>query len=85
MPEIAEVEISRRQCLHLVGKRLEEVVVFDQKIDDNFQTLLDSSLTDVLRCGKRLGLIFNNQAIIIQCERSMLRILLICCFAPTEL
>ena len=65
MPEIAEVEISRRQCLHLVGKRLEEVVVFDQKIDDNFQTLLDSSLTDVLRCGKRLGLIFNNQAIII--------------------
>lgn len=66
MPEIAEVEVSCQALRRLIGKRLDEASIFDDKITADFSDLLGQKLIEIERAGKRIGLVFeNNEAIVI--------------------
>jgi formamidopyrimidine-DNA glycosylase len=56
MPELAEVEITRRQLLPLVGQQLLAVDIIDPKLAGADQPVT-AVLDDVCRVGKRLGFV----------------------------
>lgn len=65
MPEIAEVEVTRRACDRFVGHRLDKVEVVDEKITDDFSSVVGKKLLSVERKGKRLGFLFEDRQMII--------------------
>lgn len=65
MPEIAEVELIRRGLEPLIGERLIQVEIFDSKLDSFGPVApIGQRLEQTLRHGKRLGLLFEEGAVV---------------------
>lgn len=63
MPELPEVEIIRRELLlPLLGERIVDLEIDDKKIQIHSMDILNKVITDLIRKGKYLFLIFNDSS-----------------------
>ena len=63
MPELPEVEIIRRELsLPLLGERIVDIEIDDKKIQIHSMDILNKVITDLIRKGKYLFLIFNDSS-----------------------